>query len=137
MKPKTSILLALLGSPAHTAGNDDIRRAMGRPDMPQCTVTWHLNELADAGAVESDKMGRYNRWTLTDYGRELAATAARHADRVVGDKLAQRVAPRQTPGSVAKVLQRAPRSVFDLALMAAHKNQRSPAQDLQLKLWGM
>ena len=81
MKPKTSILLALHVAPDHTAGNDDIRRSMGRPDMPQCTVTWHLNELSDAGAVESDKMGRYNRWTLTTYGRELAEIASRNADR--------------------------------------------------------
>lgn len=137
VKPKTAILLALHAAPAHTAGNDDIRRSMGRPDMPQCTVTWHLNELADAGAVECDRMGRYNRWTLTEYGRELALAAARHADRVVGDKLAQRIAPRPTSATVSKVLQRAPRSVFDLALLAAQKHQRTPAQDLQLKLWGV
>ena len=136
MKPKTAILLALRAAPAHTAGNDDIRRTMGRPDMPQCTVTWHLNELADAGAVESDRMGRYNRWHLTPYGLELADVAARDADRVVADRLARRMGPQRTPGSAAKVLKRAPRSIFDLALMAAQQHQRSPAQDLQLKLWG-
>lgn len=134
MKPKTAILLALRSAPEHTAGNDDIRRAMQRPDMPQCTVTWHLNELADAGAVESDRMGRYNRWNLTAYGLELAEIAARNADRVVADKLAARTAPQRTPTSAAKVLKRAPRSIFDLALMAAQR--RTPAQDLQLKLWG-
>ena len=131
MKPKTAILLALRSAPEHTAGNDDVRRAMQRPDMPQCTVTWHLNELADAGAVESDRMGRYNRWHLTPYGLELAETAARNADRIVSDKLAARVAP---PHSLSTVLKRAPRSIFDLALMAAQR--RTPAQDLQLKLWG-
>lgn len=137
MKPKTAILLALYAAPDHRAGNDDIRRTMGRPDMPQCTVTWHLNELSDAGAVESDKMGRYNRWELTDYGRELAAIAARNADRVVSEKLAQRVAPQRTAATVAQVLKRAPRSVFDLALLASQKHQRTQAQELQLTLWGM
>ena len=131
MKPKTSVLLALLGAPDNTAGNDDIRRAMQRPDMPQCTVTWHLNELADVGAVECDRMGRYNRWSLTPYGLELAEFAARNADRVVADKLAARMAPKQ---GLSSVLKRAPRSIFDLALMAAQR--RTPAQDLQLKLWG-
>lgn len=135
MKPKTAILLALHVAPDHTAGNDDIRRSMGRPDMPQCTVTWHLNELADAGAVESDKMGRYNRWTLTEYGRELAEIASRHADRVIAEKLAQRMAPPRTPATIAQTLKRAPRSVFDLALLASHKSQRTQGQDLQLKLW--
>ena len=136
MKPKTSILLVLHCAPDHTAGNDDIRRTMGRPDMPQCTVTWHLNELADAGAVESDKMGRYNRWSLTDYGRELAEIASRNADRVIAEKLAQRVAPQRTAATVAQALKRAPRSVFDLALLASHKGQRTQGQDLQMKLWG-
>ena len=136
MKPKTSILLALHVAPDHTAGNDDIRRSMGRPDMPQCTVTWHLNELSDAGAVESDKMGRYNRWTLTAYGCELAEIASRNADRVVTEKLAARVAPQRTAATVAQALKRAPRSVFDLALLASHKSQRTQGQDLQMQLWG-
>ena len=137
MKPKTALLLAMHSAAGHSAGNDELRQMMGRPDMPQCTVTWHLNELADLGAVECDGRGRYNRWTLTEYGQDLAASAAAAADRVVVSKLAARRAPQKAGASVAHALKRAPRTVFDLALLAAEKGQRSLAQDMQLKLWGV
>ena len=133
MNTKTAILLAmrLTGQPM---SNDDLRRGIGAPAMPQCTITWHLNELSDLGAVESDRKSRYNRWTLTDYGRSMADTACNAAGKTINDKLAARKAPKPTQTMLNNAMRRAPSSVWELALMAAPKDQRIE-HDMQLKLW--
>lgn len=113
LKLRSRILFAISmrGAPV---GNTEIRAAIGAPAMPACTVTWNLNELADMGYVSCNRMGRFNRWTLTDMGRRLMAELLGPVDARIGAIVAGHRSPPAASEVVRQASAQARRSVFDV-----------------------